>query len=162
MERIRYRPRSLVLRRFENEAIELLPADRQLAAVEDSAGGTCRIAANTDGGVPIYHVLLPDSLAIRPVDWRRFAYDHVKVSELLSLCVRDNLIPLSVEAWSEELRQCIETTLTLALGDLNSVFDLKSVRCESGEDVGVVIKIEGEHKNGQLMNYSFAFDLASL
>jgi len=50
----------------------------------------------------------------------------------------------------------------LALGDLNSVFDLKSVRCESREDAGVVITIEGEQKNGQLVNYSFAFDLASL
>jgi hypothetical protein len=34
--------------------------------------------------------MLPDSYAVRPVDWRRFALDEQKMRELLAQCVLDN------------------------------------------------------------------------
>ena len=120
MEPAKRPPPYLVLRRFEHEAVELLPVNARTAAVQDSEAAACRIAVSTDGDTQVFSVNLPESLRVRPVDWRRFAYDHEKVAELLSLCVRDNWLQLIFEPWSDDLRQHAETIMMLALGDLSS------------------------------------------
>lgn len=161
MEQARSQPVSLVLRRFKNEGIELLAADAE-PATQKSERTACRIESRTDGDTQIYSVLLPGNFTVLPVDWRRFAYDHAKVSELLSLCVQDNLLPLSFEPWSDLLRTRIEATVTVALGDLSSVFDAQSARCEPEclQGSGARVIVEGEHKNGKRGAYIIASGLA--
>ena len=153
MEHAKCPPLTLVLRRFEHEVVELLPANPPMGALPDQAAAACRIGVRTDGDTQIYHVVLPDHLMVRPVDWKRFSYDHTKVKELLLSCVRDNLLPLGIEPWSEAQKERAEITLRLALGDLSSMFDLKSVRCECQEGGRVRTTIEGEHKNGERLSY---------
>jgi hypothetical protein len=163
MEQARGQPLSVVLRRFKNEGVELSAADAE-PTTQNSERATCRIESRTDGETQIYSVLLPSDFTVLPVDWRRFAYDHAKVSELLSLCVQDNLLPLGFEPWSDLLRERIEATITVALGDLSSVFDAQSVRCEFEclQGSGARIIIEGEHKNGERGAYIIASDLVPL
>jgi len=108
----------------------------------------------TEEDTQIYSVVLPDGLTVRPVDWRRFAYDHAKVTELLSRCIRDNLqaldfVTFGVWPWSDEQRTFAETTLMVALADLSSIFDIESVRFERHEDGSLLTTIEGAHKNGE-------------
>jgi len=159
MENEKLPPLSLVLRRFENECLELLPANAEIAALQGSAAAACRITAKTDGNTQIYRIFLPESLIVCPVDWRRFAYNHAKVVELLACCVRDNFLPLHFEPWSEDLKSHAENTMTLALGDLSSIFDLKSVHCEHPEGNRFLVSIEGEHKNGEISTLHFPLDL---
>ncbi len=161
MEHAKHPPLAIVLRRFKNEVVELLPANTQMSADEASASAVLRIRTGTDGDHVVYHVLLPDTLTVQPVDWRRFAYDHSKVAELLSVCVRDNVLPMIFEPRSDDLREVAETTLTVALGDLSSVFDVLSVRCESPEPPGLLVTIEGEHKSGERRSYVVRVELGS-
>jgi hypothetical protein len=100
---------------------------------------------------------------VRPVDWRRFAYDHSKVAELVAVCVRDNLRSFSFAPWSEDQKEAAETTLTAALGDLGLIFEVASVRCESREGGSwLLATINGNHKNGVVKNYCVDFELGSL
>jgi hypothetical protein len=153
MEHAKHPPLSLVLRRFENEVVELLPANPPTAGESDPAAAACRIDVRAEVDTRVYHVVLPDYLMVRPVDWRRFSYDHEKVQELLSRCVRDNLPQVGFEPWSEAQKARVEATLRLALGDLSSLFDLESVDCEAREDNRLLATIEGAHKNGERRSY---------
>jgi hypothetical protein len=155
-------PQDLYLRRFVNgvvpEVLEILPARAQMTAMQVPADAACMISVQTDGDTQIYHVLLPENLIVRPVDWRRFAYDHEKVVNLLSVCARDNLAPLVFAPNSDEVRKQAETNLMVALGDLSSIFDTKSVRCEwecIDEISRIVTTLKGEHKNGECIEYRF-------
>ena len=141
----------IALRRFENELVEL--------SFSGPAAAACRIAARADGDAQVYWVHLPAGVAVLPGDCRRVAYDHEKVAELLAQCARDNLAPLGFEPWSEELKERIEATLPVALGDLRSVFETHSVRCERSGEGRLLITVEGEHKNGESAAYVASFDL---
>ena len=153
MDHAKRPPLSLVLRRFEHEVVELLPADPPTAAPTDPAAAACRLDVRVEGDTRVYHVVLPANLIIRPVDWRRFSYDHEKVKELLSLCVRDNLPLVGFEPWSDAQKARVETALRSALRDLSSVFDLESVNCDGREDSRLLATIEGTHKNGERRSY---------
>jgi hypothetical protein len=163
MENVKRPRRRIVLRRFANglgtEVIELLPGNAPMAAGQDPADAACTLSAWTEGEFCIYTVDLPENLMVRPVDWRRFAYDHAKVEALVSLCVRDNLREVLFEPWSERLRERVETTLMLALDDLRSVFETRSVRCEGGPDGTIRVTIEGEHKNAEYRSYCVSVEL---
>lgn len=110
----------------------------------------CEVQSREEGTFQIYSVRLPDSVTIRPGDWRQFAYDHQKVLELVTQCVRDNLNMPVFEPWpwSSDAKAEVENCLPRALYDLSSVFDLKSVTCEFEDDL-IVVQVEGEYKNGQ-------------
>jgi hypothetical protein len=148
-----------VLRRFENEAVELFTTNEQGSAGHRPGDSSCRIAATPEGDTLVYSLTLPQSLMVRPVDWRRFAYDHSKVAELLAVCVRDNFLSLRFAPWSEDQRKIAETTLMAALGDLSSIFEVTSVRCENLEGGRLLTTISGSHKNGEVKNYCVGFKM---
>ncbi len=169
MESKKCKSLSIVLRRFDNEAVELIPTNARMTEPQDLVAGICQIAARIgekseeidtkkqdkkfENRAQVYSVMLPESLIIRPVDWRRFAYDHAKVAELISVCVIDNLGSLIFEPLSDELKASIENTLMVALNDLSSIFEIQSVRCEFSMEGRIEVTIEGEHKNGEVKNY---------
>jgi hypothetical protein len=168
MTHLERQPAHLVLRRFVRrqapEVLELMPSNAQIATIQDQADAVCRISVMTEGDTQAYSIHLPESLMVRPVDWRRFAYDHARVAELLSSCVRDNLEALGSVLFeprplSDEQREGAEATLRLALSDLSSIFDVNSVRCESGEDGAFLVTVAGEHKNGETRSYCVCFQL---
>jgi hypothetical protein len=161
-----HRPVNIVVRRLltgsNPEVVELMPANSWSEDVLDTVNAVCRISSVTDGDTQIYSVSLPKGFVVRPVDWRRFAYNHDKVAELLSRCIQDNLLALdfvafAVRPWSDEQRALAENTLTMALADLGSIFDTKSVRFEFHEDGTLLTVIEGEHKNGDHKLYCVSF-----
>lgn len=160
MERPLRPPLTIVLRRFENEALELFTTNAP--AGPEPGDAPCRIAATPEGETLVYHLTLPPGLMVRPVDWRRFAYDHLKVAELVAVCVRDNLRSFSFAPWSEDQKEAAETTLTAALGDLGLIFEVVSVRCESSEGARLLATVNGSHKNGVVKNYCVDFELGSL
>lgn len=110
----------------------------------------CEVQSRAEGAFQVYSVRLPDSVTVRPGDWRQYAYDHQKVLELVTQCVRDNLNMTACELWpwSGDVKAEVENCLRRALYDLSSIFDSKSVKCEFEGDL-IVVSIEGEHKNGQ-------------
>jgi hypothetical protein len=159
-------PVHILLRRFVigavPEALEIMPTNDRIAPAQDPPEAICRISVMTEGDTQIYSVFLPQGFLIRPADWRRFAYDHARVTELLSLCVRDNLqgldfVTFGVWPWPDEQREYAETTLMVALADLSSIFDAKSVRFERHEEDSILTTIDGEHKNGEHGSYCFPF-----
>jgi hypothetical protein len=78
----------MTLRRFPHEPIEIIQARDSMSP---EANRTSGFSSNTAGGMQVYDVHLADGAQVKPVDWRRFAYDHAKVKELLSSCIQDNL-----------------------------------------------------------------------
>jgi hypothetical protein len=77
-----------------------------------------------EGETLVYSLTLPHGTMVRPVDWRRFAYDHSKVAELLGVCVRDNLRTFIFAPWSAAQSYAAEAALTAALGGLSSIFEV--------------------------------------
>jgi hypothetical protein len=111
-----------------------------------------RIQVHPEGEVRVFSIELAPGAAVRPVDWRRFAYDHPKVGELLTQCVRDNIGEALFEPRSEDTPRILEKRLAAALADLSSVFDLISAGCET-EPERITVTITGEHKNGERAVY---------
>ena len=152
--------RHLVLRRFNNEPVELQPS--QLLTSPASLAHACRISSWPDRENQVFDLYLPDGIGVRPADWRRFAYDHSRVAKLLLQCVHDNVVSAIFEPRSDELKTRLEATLKEALGDLSSVFDVVAVLYEHGGRNGILITIEGRHKNGEHRTYRFPLDEESL
>jgi hypothetical protein len=139
------------VRRFGNagETVELAFA----AMPSPSMPATCRVFCDGqpgDDGALAYIVDLPEHASIRPVDWRRFAYDHAKIAARVQVCVQDNLM-LAIGhhgALAERHASEVESTLASALRDLGSIYDVASVQVEFvGDDL--LVRIEGEFKNGE-------------
>lgn len=131
--------RCVSLRRYpEDGGVQLL----------HSAGAAVDVVRDAEHEARLFSVVLPEGGAVRPVDWRRFAYDHDKVTRLIAQCVHDNLSDAVFHPINDELTQAIERRLTLALRDLATVFDVTSVRCESRDDA-LDVGVEGEFKNGR-------------
>ena len=158
----------LVLRRFVRgqvpEVLELVPVNAATPTVQSQTDAACRISVMTDGETQVYNILLPERLTVRPVDWRRFAYDHARVAEFLEVCIRDNLgsmesVIFGTRPLSDERRDETEATLRLALSDLGSIFDVTSVKCESRVDGTLLVTIAGEHKNGENRTFCVCFRL---
>ena len=145
MKEVSGQPVIVVLRRCENESISFVAVEG--ARTENAV---CRVAARQAENAFAYHVSVPDGFAVLPVDWRRFAYDHEKVKELLARCIQDNVSLFLFDAWSEDTKQLIEKTLRVALADLNTIFDTKYVECSSEAEDVIRVEIRGEHKNGHL------------
>ncbi|MFT3896367.1 MAG: hypothetical protein QM719_01485 [Thermomonas sp.] len=144
---------SLVVRRFivPPESIELAIANADAAGRPSE---TCRIWCREDddaAGTAIYSVTLPECMSIRPVDWRRFAYDHENVASLVARCANDNFGPVYCDLRfpSEAFTSRLEFVLAHALRDLNSIFDLGSVKCEMQQGSRLLMQITGEYKNGE-------------
>jgi hypothetical protein len=134
----------LILRRFPNEAIEIV---RVADTTAPKAGRTIgRISSHPEGETQIYGILLAVGHQIKPVDWRRFAYDDARVKELLATCIHDNVESFVFEPASADLKQRVETQIAAALQDLTSIFDPKSVHCDFGKDV-MQITVTGATKN---------------
>lgn len=145
-------PLSFILRRFicPQEAIELV--------IEDTGGvprqsTSCRIWSGQDddaNGIRAYGITLPGNVLVRPVDWRRFAYDHEKVAALIRSCACDNfgLAYCDLDFSAEEYVGRFENVLMRALQDLSSIFDVKSVKCELLNDRALT-EVTGDFKNGE-------------
>lgn len=148
---------SLILRRFSNESIEIVQADTTTPGASRTIG---RISSQTEGETQVYGIVLTAGHRIKPVDWRRFAYDHARVKELLAICIHDNLQSFVFEPSSADLKQRAETRIAEALQDLTSIFDTKSVDCDFGNDA-TLVTVNGETKNGQLHSITFDEDTSS-
>jgi hypothetical protein len=146
-ESIGFEPRSIVLRRFANEALELLP----------SGPGLIRVSSSADAGAQVYGLALSPGCGVRPVDWRRVAYDHVEVQRRLRQCTVDNTADAMFAPMSAQLLKELAARIRLALADLSSVFDVVDVTCEAREDV-LVVAIDGEFKNGERVTIVFQDD----
>jgi len=127
----------LIVLRFANEALEILPR----------GADSIRLSSWTEADTQVYAIELPPGCNVRPIDWRHVAYDHAEVRQRLAQCVQDNLADTVVEVGSAEVVQEVAARIRLALVDLSSVFDVIDVTCElHAERMHVVI--EGEFKNG--------------
>ena len=147
----RWRP-PFMLRRFLGAPIEVRKTGPANSA-DPNAGLTCRLAAHADGETEVYEVQLAAHHAVTPADWRRFAYDHARIAELLTTCVTDNLALFGFDPQTDESRSRIEATLAVALGDLTSIFESKSVQCEFTDDGFIRVAVSGDHKNGETRSY---------
>jgi phage tail sheath protein FI len=125
--------RTIVLRRFQREPVEVVCLELPAAAPALVAGPGCKVSSYADGDTQVYSVMLPDGYVVRPVDWRRFALDEPKMRELLSHCVRDNLAEAVFEPWSSTLADRVLPPLKLALQDLSSMLDVVDVQIEPGD-----------------------------
>lgn len=136
------------LRRESNEPLELEIA----AGTSEPATALARIVGSpwTEDGRSylLYEVDLAPGVRVRPVDWRRHAYDHERIQALISACVRDQGLALLFEPSEPSRCERVAASMALALRDLGSVFDTKHVRIEEHDGVDVV-EIEGEFKNGE-------------
>lgn len=148
-------PLPIVVRRFAHarELVELTFA----GIPSPSAPAACRVfcdGRDRDDGALAYVVDLPENASIRPVDWRRFAYDHAKIVSLVQGCVQDNLM-LAIGhhgVLAERHASQVESALASALRDLGSIYDVVSVAVEfAGDDL--LVRIEGEFKNGKRSNF---------
>lgn len=144
-------PLPIVVRRFAHagEMVELTFAGIPSPSVPAACRVFCDGRAGDDGTLA-YVVDLPENASIRPVDWRRFAYDHAKIASLVQACVQDNLM-LAIGhhgALAEQHASQVESALASALRDFGSIYDVVSVGVEfAGDDL--LVRIEGEFKNGE-------------
>lgn len=152
MQQDRRQSISLILRRFihPRESIELAVENTELAPRQSTS---FRIWSGEDDEASetrAYGVTLPDNVFIRPVDWRRFAYDHERVASLVRSCAYDNfwLVYCDLELSPEEYVSRFEHVLMRALQDLSSIFDARSVECELQDD-HVLMQVAGDFKNGE-------------
>lgn len=101
-----------------------------------------------------YSVELPEFLQVKPQDLRRLAYDHKKVRYLVTICVIDNTRDCVFLPSNDPEYKDVQHRLHLALQDLSSVMDLKSVECgllQPDEDK-FSVRVSFEHKNGETSN----------
>lgn len=145
-------PLSVIVRRFVRppECVELAIEN---AGVAMRPPTSCRIwcGEGEDGSeTRAYLVELAENVFIRPVDWRRFAYDHEKVASLVVACANDNfgLVCFDLMDSPGEYIGRFEKSFSRALQDLGSIFDAKSVECELREDC-LLTTVAGEYKNGK-------------
>ncbi len=150
----------IILRRFirsaesgESEPIRLETLKQVGSAELDNGTDVCQVQARVEKNFCFYLLNLSNQSRVIPVDWRRFSYDHKKVSELLSNCINDNVSQYSFGPFSKEVLGRIEKTLIIALYDLKSIFEVKSVNCEIDFDLNIVTTVVGEHMNGEQVSY---------
>jgi hypothetical protein len=152
MQQNEFQSLSLILRRFihPQEAIELVIDNSRDVSPHSTS---CRIwtgQGDDENGTRAYGITLPDNVSVRPVDWRRFAYDHERVASLVRSCAQDNfwLVYCDLELSSEKFVGRFELVLMRALQDLGSIFDAISVDCELQNDHAIT-RVTGEFKNGE-------------
>ena len=146
----------LVLRRHDNELLEIVPGARAGANPDSSGLRPCKVWSCDDGETRIYSVSQWADYSVTPIDWRRFAYDHDTVKKLLERCIRDNWASYFGALLNDSLLVRLRTHLEVALKDLSSVFDVQDVTCEQGNEGEVIVNIEGEHKNGRRELYTIS------
>jgi hypothetical protein len=141
-------PTTIVLIRREGQPIELLPSP----AATDSTRIAAELAPDDLGQVTaahmIYTIELPDDVDIRPADWRRIAYDHDAIGQLLGATMWHNCRPYDFEPLTPELLKRIEAAQRIAMRDLATVFDVDSVECAATPDGLLEVTVSGQHKNG--------------
>ena len=135
--------RTVVLRRYNDESVEVVAVSPRPAEPPLVAPRGCRVNSWSEGDAQVYEVELPNGYVIRPVDWRRFACDSPLVEKLLATCVRDNLADAVFSPWTESSREATVERLVLALQDLSSMLDVRLVTCEPGDALGEqLVRIE--------------------
>ena len=145
--------RTIVLRRFAGEAVELVAIAAPPAMTGLVAAPGCRIAAWAEGDSWVYRVVLPEGYSLRPVDWRRFATDEAKLRELLVRCLQDNLEDALFEPWTAAWRDRAAARLRLALQDLSSMFEVVEIEIEPGEEAGDrQVRIQGRDVRRQVFH----------
>ncbi len=142
----------LILRRYRDENLELL-----IDATAES-GRSVSIASWTERDTGMYQVELPEGVSVKPVDWRRFAYDHERVAELVGRCVADNAGRLTFSVLTGETLREGENALTEALRDLRTLFDTESVEMARVE-TELQVRVIGAHKNGRREQYELRLGL---
>lgn len=130
---------SLVLRRFEAEALEVVALVGPSATPSLAGPPGCSIRAWTDGEMRVYRVELPDGYVVRPVDWRRFASDPVQIRARIEACVNDNLGASAFEPWSDSSMSDAQGQLTMALRDLSSIIEVLEVHCDVDRGAGAIL-----------------------
>jgi hypothetical protein len=152
MQQDRYQSLSLILRRFihPQESIELVIESSKAVFHQPIS---CCICCGEDydaNETHAYALTLPENVSVRPVDWRRFAYDHERVAAFIMACAHDNFMFVYCDLGfsKEEYIKRFQHVLTRALQDLSSIFDTRSVECELRQD-HVLTLVTGEFKNGE-------------
>ncbi len=152
-------PMQIILRRFRtgpNSPLTFEPLQIGLNQQDIDINTPCSISGTVDNDICFYAVDIPGHLFVQPVDWRRFAYDHRKIQELLNDCIHDNVVSFgfaeNVTIVPDEIQQCLE----MALNDLSSVVDLNAVECDSPSEGQLQVTVDVDHKNGERANYVFA------
>jgi hypothetical protein len=128
----------IYLRRFPGEAITLITTQPAAAAsIASVAAADHRLAGHsgspTERAALLYVIELMYGCMVQPVDWRRFAYEDHKVYEAVATCVKDNLGPFVFMPNTDETERMIRDCMSVALGDLQSIADVKSVACRLDE-----------------------------
>jgi hypothetical protein len=144
----------LVLRRHENEQLEITAVRSERGSSSPASLPPCQIWSCDEGETRIYTVSNWTDYAVTPVDWRRFAYEHGQVKDLLTRCVRDNWTVYIGAALNDSLLNGLRSHLTVALGDLSTLFDVHDVACERGDGDALTVTVTGEHKNGKQEMYT--------
>jgi hypothetical protein len=147
-------PLTLILRRLKmGEMKEDLEISLNHTSSADGDGllhSNCVVNVDEDADSVIYILRIAEGVTVKPVDWRRFAYDHKAVNNLIQRGVTDNVRDVLFEPVSDELIERIEYRLTLVLADMISIFDTISVNCELRKETSeIYVTIEGEYKNGK-------------
>jgi len=143
----------IALRRFAHSSESESVVEIYLTNIPDSdrlafEEPICRFSSIEDNETTIFHLDLANGVAVKPVDWRRFAYDNEMVSSLVTRCVNDNINNIIFEPASDEIARQLEYRLLTALLDLSSIFETKSVHCDFSPEE-LLVTIHGEHKNGE-------------
>ena len=146
-------PLTLILRRLKMGSMkEELEISLIHPSSVDGAGplqSNCIVNVDEDEESVIYMLRISEGVTVKPVDWRRFAYDHNVVNNLIQRAVTDNVRDVVFEPLSDELVKRVEYRLNLVLADMVSIFDTLSVDCELREEPSeIYVTIEGEYKNG--------------
>jgi hypothetical protein len=106
----------------------------------------------------VYAIDLPDDCTIAPADWRRHAYDHDTVRQLIAATVGENASLLLFEPMTVEAMPGIEARVRRALLDLGTVFDITDVTCAQSAEGHLTIEVTGEHTNGELASICIQVD----
>jgi hypothetical protein len=146
------------LRRFSGEGITLVTMQPSAAFRIASVASADHRLPNESGSVTsprvlLYEVELIAGCTVQPVDWRRFAYEDNKVYASIAACVQDNLAQFVFLPGTDETGRTIRDCLSAALGDLQSIADVKSVACRFA-DSRWLIELCYETKNGAIRQVS--------
>lgn len=144
----------ILLRRFSGESITLADAAPvsgatcvATVALVDGASPATEDAADQATPTLLYEVTLAGGAVVRPVDWRRFAYSDEAVRHLVGVCVRDNLTQFAFMPNTGSTFDAVSNCLGVALGDLQSIADIRSIDCRA-DGFRRMVEVRYETKNG--------------
>jgi hypothetical protein len=140
---------TIVLIRRLAQPVEFLPTPQGTGPIRVLAEPFREDLGEATGAGMVYLIDLPDGIEVRPAEWRRIAYDHSAIGQLISATVRQNCSLLDLEPLGPDRLRRTEAWLRIALRDLATVFDIQTVDCALTSEGGLEVSVTGEHKNGE-------------